>query len=282
MCAMTVLERREWTRRGYHAFPVVEEDRALPDYARWRELSDLVGEARRGEFGGIPGLIERLGAADDWALAGSYARLLADAGGHSTLRRVRDEVFPNADDLVDRLAYGSVLGDWGHLSVVPALIALFREACATPDGAFVRGRIERLLEAEPGPLRGFLIRRRGEREDTVELDSVDQYCALAARLCGELRARLGTEDVVVFRGDVLSVGRVCRVALDDLRRGGRFDEQMRRRFEASTGVDASGFYRDGRLQPLAAAAIVEGFLDSGEADRYEPGARYFFGHRVPD
>jgi hypothetical protein len=53
--------------------------------------------------------------------------------------------------------------------------------------------------------------------------------------------------------------------------------------EANTGLDCRGFYdRDFMLRPLAAAAIVEDFVESGEANKYLPGVRYFFGHRIPD
>jgi hypothetical protein len=56
----------------------------------------------------------------------------------------------------------------------------------------------------------------------------------------------------------------------------------RRRFEASTGIDCSGFYKDRNFQPLTAAAILEDFLESPEVARYEEGVRYFFGHRIPE
>ncbi|NJK31974.1 MAG: hypothetical protein HC927_05885 [Deltaproteobacteria bacterium] len=57
---------------------------------------------------------------------------------------------------------------------------------------------------------------------------------------------------------------------------------FRRRFEASTGIDCSEFYSDGEFFPLVAAARLEAWIDSPEADRYEPGVRYFFGHRIPN
>jgi hypothetical protein len=54
------------------------------------------------------------------------------------------------------------------------------------------------------------------------------------------------------------------------------------RFEASTGVDCSGFFSGTRLQPLSVAGVVEQFLESPEAAKYKDGVRYFFGHRIPD
>lgn len=53
-------------------------------------------------------------------------------------------------------------------------------------------------------------------------------------------------------------------------------------FEAYTGIDCSHFYVEHRLQKLAAAATLEDFLESGAAERFEPGIRYFFGQPIPE
>ena len=42
------------------------------------------------------------------------------------------------------------------------------------------------------------------------------------------------------------------------------------------------YKKEGVIQPLATAAILEEFLESPEAAKYEDGVRYFFGHRIPD
>ncbi|AEI64244.1 hypothetical protein LILAB_11675 [Corallococcus macrosporus] len=53
--------------------------------------------------------------------------------------------------------------------------------------------------------------------------------------------------------------------------------------EGTTGLDFRAFFNgSGRLQSLTAAAITEEFLERGDADKYQPGVRYFFGHRIPD
>jgi hypothetical protein len=36
------------------------------------------------------------------------------------------------------------------------------------------------------------------------------------------------------------------------------------------------------LEPLTAAALAEELLDRPAAARFQPGVRYFFGHRLPD
>ena len=54
-------------------------------------------------------------------------------------------------------------------------------------------------------------------------------------------------------------------------------------FEANSGVPCREFYSLAlEFQPLAAAAVVEQFLDSDAPRRYEPGVRYFMGNRLDD
>jgi hypothetical protein len=58
--------------------------------------------------------------------------------------------------------------------------------------------------------------------------------------------------------------------------------RLRRRFEASTGIDCHDFYVEQGFQPLSAARIAEDFLNGPQAAKYEEGCRYFFGHLIPD
>ena len=57
---------------------------------------------------------------------------------------------------------------------------------------------------------------------------------------------------------------------------------MRHRLEAFTGLDCRPMLHPTGLRALTAAAILEDFLQSDAAANYEPGVRYFWGHRIPD
>lgn len=128
--------------------------------------------------------------------------------------------------------------------------------------------------------------------DIVEPGSpaLDEEPVLLARERDRLRggvdqlvALMGRDDIACLRGAPLSLADVARRMLD-IASGpttGLF-AHYRLVFEAYTGWDCRHFYREHRLQKLVVAATLEDFLDSGEADRYEPGVRYFFGHRIPD
>jgi hypothetical protein len=60
-----------------------------------------------------------------------------------------------------------------------------------------------------------------------------------------------------------------------------FRSSLRRSFEAATGIDCRSWYRDRTLCPPAAVATLQRFLGT-DAARFEPGVRYFWGHRIPE
>ena len=94
--------------------------------------------------------------------------------------------------------------------------------------------------------------------------------------------KFGTDRITLWRGDVFSVGQPARDFLegDNARiRGDLF--VYRHKFEANTGIDCSDFFVDLKRQYLSMQATLEDFLESGPDTRFDPGVRYFFGHRIP-
>ena len=89
----------------------------------------------------------------------------------------------------------------------------------------------------------------------------------------------------LYEGEVLDIARIAktlyeRLTSEDDTTGRIYREKML--FEASTGVDCSGFFdKDSTLQYLPATAIMETFLESDDLNRFQPGQRYFFGHPIP-
>lgn len=123
---------------------------------------------------------------------------------------------------------------------------------------------------------------RGEEKIVYDLDG---YVDLVTKVQSDLVTDDGLKaKLSVFEGDVFSVAKLAERLLGRLREGQNTERVSvcRMVFEASTGRDCTGFYQDGVLQPLAAATIVEEFLESDEKDSFDEGVRYFFGHRIPD
>jgi len=93
------------------------------------------------------------------------------------------------------------------------------------------------------------------------------------------------EGETIIEGGRLNIRDIAQRLLTRVQTGERLDRiaMGRMLLEATTGLNCRAFFDDsGRLQNLTAAAIVEEFLERGDTDRYQPGVRYFFGHRIPD
>src|SRR5690606_18492952 len=99
----------------------------------------------------------------------------------------------------------------------------------------------------------------------------------------DLVAELGSDKIHVAFGEPLSPRRLAeRICVVEDRSPQFTLAELRERFEPMTGIDCTDFFTPQPWTPLAATAIAEDFLASEASHRYEPGARYFFGHRIPD
>ncbi len=268
-----IYKRRRFTVNGYFAFPLTEKDKEVPNRQQWLEYAALLHGVQHGDFSRIHSAAERIAQSDDWVVQGLYTRLFGDAGSHRDLSDALTNL-PVGKDSVLELAFGQAFEYWGHLSAIPALIDMYERYSFSDDARYVAQSLGRLMEDAPGEISDFPM--------DAEEKGVRRYCDMVRQHYEELCLRIGTHDAIVFRGAVVSIQNICRKMLDDLGKKRGFHEEMRHKFEAYTGIDCSMFYIDESPQPLAVAAIVEDFLAGPEVAKFEPGARYFFGNRVPD
>lgn len=265
--------RRRATMKGYFAYPLLAEDRSVPNYQQWLEFDAILSEAKRGQFARIPQLADSMVAGGDWVLQGERVRLLGDAGRRQYLDTLL-RTLPVGKDILLECAYAKTFELWGHLSVIPVLIDMYERYSFSQDARFVAMSLSRLMEKTPDAISGYpLEQNEGD---------IKEYCQMVRQRYEELCESLSTRDAVVFRGEVISLQHLSKTMIDDLGVKHGFEEEMRHKFEAYTGVDCSSFYVNETLQPLAVAALVEEFLESPEAAKFEKGVRYFFGHRIPD
>jgi hypothetical protein len=198
--------------------------------------------------------------------------LMGDAGAAAELQSLIQciESAPEGirADACDAVSY------MGSLKPIPAMLRAREQVSRVQHREVILYAIARLLEGDEGPI----------SNDAHE--SEEELRAYVERECTRLEAEHGTDSL--WEGRVFDV-RTLASEMDALLR--RIHEEigasglfiaLRHKFEASTGVDCSGFYRDGRLQPLTALSIIEDFLASDGAAAFEAGVRYFFGHRIPD
>lgn len=263
--------RLDWSGAGYFGFPVTRDraDYISPDDAAlWRDFEAVLAPAKQGRFDDIESLIDLYDETDSWILAGAYCDLLGDAGSGSCFERLIPVVGSVAEPTY-AVELGEALGSWGSLSVVPTLLIALEGLAGFDDAEILPEILSRMLESEPGPI-----------ADPGGLEDFESYRARVSRRHAELEVDLGSPETIVLHGEVFDVGKLAKRMSKALAED-KFEPYLRRKFEATTGIDCSGFYVDGALRPLPAAAVLEAFLDSPDTARYQPGVRYFFGHALP-
>ena len=226
-------------------------------------------KAKRGDFSDISELVDLYDAADSWLLSAAYIALLGDTGTPAAFDRVLPIVQARVEPTY-QVDLSVALTVWGKLWVVPSILVGLEGLEGFQDAEDIPPALSEMLEETPGPI-----------ADAADHERKDEYRAIVLSRYEELKGRFGIDDVMVLRGDRFGVPRLAGLMLAELS-AGRLDLYLRRRFEASTGIDCSAFYQNETLRPLAATAVIEKFLENPTGTKYEDGVRYFWGHRIPD
>ncbi len=128
-----------------------------------------------------------------------------------------------------------------------------------------------LEEGEWGPL-----------VEEPEIEELDNYAEKVMAHYYKQKEIFSSDRVFVFNGKPWGVIPFSNLVLHraaNPKFDHTFEFELRRRFEASTGINCNAFFRKGIFRPLAVAAIVEFFLEGEDAKRYKDGNRYFFGQK---
>jgi hypothetical protein len=164
---------------------------------------------------------------------------------------------------------------WGRLDVVPVLMDqyLTLRLKRTPEISGLPILMADLLVDDESSMMAH---------DPPE-HMLEDYLNLVMNQYDSVVAKLGSDKVFVFRGELYSV-RAIAERMRHLTTRYRAAElaRLREHFEPATGIDCSAIFAGESASPLAAASIAEAFLDSDEGKRFEPGKRYFFGHPIPE
>ncbi len=257
----------DWKDRGYWGCPIPDDDIVNDD--EWKTWALALKHAKLGYSGGIAPLVNIAWSTMDPVLEYISFNLIGDAGASDVfeplIHLLRTEPNRNIDMSI---CCCMSLRARGRLEDVPVMLAVFADQFDYPDAATIPVCISNLLGSivPPNPHELY--------------PSIQEYVSAVERAYQDALNRWQSDQVLLYEGELLSVVFLARQILDKLHTQ-RFRFMLRRRFEAMTGIDCSDFYNDRLLQPLSAAAIVEDFLESGEAERFEPGVRYFFGNRLP-
>jgi hypothetical protein len=261
----------DWEGSGYFGVPdpsPAPRSRPGSEIDPWDLWIAVFQRAKQGDFTHVPDLIPILMTSSDWLLVTTCSDLIGDAGPDVCFESIL-EGLRNTDDFLRATEYCQALYIRGKLSDVPTLAITYEKYKSRKDADIFPVWISDLLEIEDGPL-----------PEPAHFEDVEDYREAVIDAYRNLVDELGSDQVFVFNGKRFGVSTVAKLTRQRIGQP-VFRSIFRRKFEASTGIDCTRFYKREKVQPLAAAAIVEEFLESGEAAKYREGARYFFGHPIP-
>ena len=267
----------DWRGPGYYAiarepptnFP--HEDPLARSRDAWLSAFQ---HARRGDFRYVPQLAGLVGVAGEQLDYNTVAQLIGDAAPATGFGALREFIASNHWNFELTFAWCRALSLLGRLGDVPLMIDAYEAniVAGSDEQDIILTFIEEIIDDDCGLDFGGM--------ETYA--SIEDYRELVLEHCRELAARHGGEDVLLWHGKPRSVRRVAADLLAAAHGNVAALSLLRCRFEAWTGIDCSPMFGpNGTFVPLAAAAIVEDFLDGPAVEQYHDGHRYFFGYPVP-
>lgn len=248
--------------------------------------SAALARAQRGDFSAVGRVVERMETSDDGSFWVDCAALLAHAAPSSVLRALHLRHHAAQGPIREWVA--EILLTSGLLWSVPAALRMYLDAGAKERLFSTPGNLSMLLETTPGAIfEGPKLLPRDEDDppwyDPPPRYALADYEALVLDRHRALSASHGQE-VAFFEGDALALPAIAQRAWARVHRGEDVEEVARARMvlEAATGRSLAAMYDDGLLRRDRALAALEHLIEKGELERYDPGVRYFFGHRIPD
>ncbi|NMO17395.1 hypothetical protein HPC49_06510 [Pyxidicoccus fallax] len=267
--------RIDWRRGGY--FFETEPLKTAP--RPWQQWAHIFERVRQGDFSDAQRLLDVFFSTDNRLLRDACCRLLGDAGSTEAIRGMVTHLqnrFASFEPVGgdDALDLSNALAAHGQLLFVPEILRIFEWNLGVPDSRIFALHLSQMLEPRWGPI----------AECPPTEAEFSEYKKMVMGRVQELSQSLGSEQAYVFMGQELHVPEIARLLLDNLG-ASHFEEAtqwlLRRRFEASTGINCTRFFQEGRFQSLTAAAVLEDFLSSDESRKFIPGRKYFFGWLVP-
>lgn len=231
------------------------------------------------------------GDADDAARCTIH--LIADAGKPDDLKMLQKILQESPDGLRAYAAEGAALV--GQLWLVPDMLSAWVHVASRGHHETIGFAISTVLEEPGGPIAETAGRYRVSQADRDEISRLlgrrysrdaspegeTEFERRVKSRLAELRTQFRDDDLL-WEGKPFEIEPFVSKMYDDLQLRDPSFIVRRHKFEAFTGYDCSGFFKKGEIQRLSVAATLEAILESGDLAHYEPNARYFLGHRIPD
>ncbi|MFO1126858.1 MAG: HEAT repeat domain-containing protein [Rhodospirillales bacterium] len=266
-----------WDRLGYSfaGRPPLDlrEPHLLSDADPWIVLAATLVHAKNGDFAPVVRLSRYLTADYSPLLIRACIDLIGNVGDSACIDLLQELLTAPTDWIRTEACSGALLA--ASLRLVPPMLQVWRRARRSDDRGEVSAVLSRLLEPSCG-----LIAMHDRLSDYA-------YEKIVADAADALWSKLPHPGTPVWHGAPFWVPDFARQARNMLRgAAGKYFHvsvemlSFRQKFESFTGTDCSGFFKDRKLQFLAAAAVIEDFLESGKSTGFVYGQHYFFANAV--
>lgn len=282
--------------RGFH-FHVAEvsdtqRDQFLGSAEAWEVLAGVLLSSRSGDHAELSRLPKLMRRYDDFFFWKAATELIGYSGNWHFIDQFFQGFQSDKDDRGVQYFLAISLANSCGLWAVEPLLTLHASAVEEEPRYQIERHLSYLLEEENDMIwigaeeKAVISDTDDEDIDVFKVVDFESFAKEVRSAVDEVIESVGSADKPVYEGRLLDVAEIARrlhhrLTSEDEAVGRIYRERML--FEASTGIDCSDFYdKNGGLQYLQAAAIIENFLESDAVDRFEPGLRYFFGHPIPD
>lgn len=260
-------------------------------------LSSILAHAQEGNFEPARRLLDLMKRDDDWLVWYGCSKLLAYAAPQSVLHEMVTVFSADVSEHAHTGKWvGMILGLSGCLWAAPEMLRMFylhpppRTLRDIVGEWYIPDYLSLLLESQPATIAAgpalVALPRDPDWPDWVDTETPyddDGYRQTVMKSYQGLCERVADpEQSIVCKGEVFSVRRLAQSLAAELsERPNRIyaaDETWLDTLEAYTGLDTTS-----QSESAQQALIqVEQVLNYPALDTFEPGVRYFFGHRIPD
>jgi hypothetical protein len=297
-----------WSALGYHYVLSPKEreqvESEAPNENPWFEVARVVERAKRGDFSGIGSLNRFFDINLKTNVAPVAMLITGDLGPKTDLSALVKVMRQGPDGF--RVYACQAARNAGCLWLVPHMLEAWHLSDSADAHESIGFAIADLLDPicrldQDGEIAvragHFTIRREGKLASSKleqlavkvsDPNASKTFNDLVMRRFHEISASCADDSMTIWAGRVMGVQEFAHYFLKMITMETFMSVQssltiaLREKFEASTGLDCSKLYHDGRFRQISAIGVLEPFLDSAESDRFETGARYFFSHRIPD
>lgn len=268
-CPNFLINSFDWEANGYFTEPQMPNISMYDKKNPWIILYEILEMAKKGDFSRIHELGEFLTPDCDFSYGACCLWLIGDAGKKENLHLLIKTMGIEFPDYL-RVKACDAARHSGYLFLCDYILETWLTISLRERG-IIGLYLSSLLEEKPG----FIF-------DSFLFDNEEDYIKNIIERIDFFKKQSENEDYIIFMGSEFSVKKLAEYMHRKLVSGEEEEELgldfifLRHRFEASTGINCTKFYKKERFNQLYALSVIEEFLDKNKLLSFQKMIRHFF------